>query len=126
MPYIVDTYAWIEYFRGTSKGMRIKDKIDAGDNITPTIVLAELKRKFVEWRRQDFEDKLAFIQENSQIVGLDEELAIMAGEIRAQKSVPNMGLVDCILLALARKFNMKVLTGDKHFKSLDEAEYIGD
>lgn len=126
MPYIVDTYAWLEYFRGTSTGMSIKDKIEAGDNITPTIVLAELKRKFVEWRRQDFDDKLAFIQENSQIVGLDGELAIMAGEIRAQKPVPNMGLVDCILLALARKFNVKVLTGDKHFKTLSEAEYIGD
>lgn len=126
MPYIVDTWAWTEYFEGTNKGISIKDKIEAGDNITPSIVLAELKRKFVEWHRQDFDDKLEFIKGNSQVVDLDEEVAIMAGEIRAQKPVPNMGLVDCILLALARKFNMKVLTGDEHFKTLSEAEYIGD
>jgi len=125
MPYIVDTYAWVEYFRGTSKGKSVKDKIESGDNVTPTIVLAELKRKFTEWRRLDFEDKLEFIRENSLILDLDEQAAILAGEIRAQKLVPNMGLVDCILLALSRIYSIKVLTGDEHFKTLSEAEFMG-
>jgi len=65
MPYIVDTYAWVEYFRGTAKGKGIRSKIESEDNITPTIVLAELKRKFTEWRRPDFADKLEFIRQNS-------------------------------------------------------------
>ena len=125
MPYIVDTYTWVEYFRGTSKGKNVKDKIESGDNVTPTVVLAELKRKFTEWHRQDFEDKLEFIRENSRILDLDEQTAILAGEIRAQKPVPNMGLVDCILLALSRIYSIKVLTGDEHFKTLSEAEFIG-
>ena len=56
---------------------------------------------------------------------LDEQTAILAGEIRAQKPVPNMGLVDCILLALARVYSVKVLTGDEHFRTLNEAEFIG-
>lgn len=126
MSYIVDTYAWIEYFRGTTKGRSIKDKIEAGNNITPTIVLAELKKKFTEWRRPDFEERLQFIRENSQIIDLDAQTAILAGEIRAQKPIPNMGLVDCILLALSRIYSIKVLTGDEHFRTLSEAEFIGD
>jgi len=125
MPCIVDTHAWVEYFRGTAKGKSIKDKIESGDNMTPTIVLAELKRKFTEWHRRDFEDRLEFIRENSQIIDLDEQTAILAGELRAQKPVPNMGLVDCILLALSRIYSIKVLTGDEHFKTLSEAEFIG-
>jgi predicted nucleic acid-binding protein len=125
MPYIVDTYAWVEYFRGTSKGKSIKDKIESRDNMTPTVVLAELKRKFTEWQRQDFQDRLEFIRDNSQIIDLDERTAILAGEIRAQKPVPNMGLVDCVLLALSRIYSVKVLTGDEHFRKLSEAEFIG-
>jgi len=56
---------------------------------------------------------------------VDEQAAILAGEIRAQKLVPNMGLVDCILLALSRIYSIKVLTGDAHFKTLSEAEFMG-
>jgi predicted nucleic acid-binding protein len=126
MPYIVDTYAWVEYFRGSEVGAKIKEKIESKGNITPTIVLAELSKKFVEWGRTDFGEKLRFIKYISQIEVLDEETALLAGEIRARRPVQGMGLIDCILLALARKYSIKVLTGDEHFRGLSEAEFIGD
>lgn len=122
--YIIDTYAWIEYFRGSMIGHKIMNIIENGGNITPTIVLAEMKRKFVEWRRVDFDEKLNFIRSKSDILPLDEETAILAGELRATIGIEGIGLVDCILLALAKIHEIKVLTGDEHFRGLEEAEFF--
>jgi predicted nucleic acid-binding protein len=42
---VYDTYAWIEYFLGTSKGAQVKKLLDKG-GYTPSIVLAEISRKY--------------------------------------------------------------------------------
>lgn len=125
MRYIIDTFAWIEYFKGTAIGTKIRDIIESGENVTPTIVLAELKNKFVEWKRTDFDEKLLFIKSNSEVIPLDEDVAILSGEIRATINIKGIGLIDCILIAMSRLYDLKVLTGDPHFKDLDEAEYLG-
>lgn len=126
MRYIIDTYAWVEYFKGTAIGRRIKDIIESDENITPTIVLAELKKKFTDWNRTDFDEKLLFIRSNSEVIPLNEDVAILSGEIRATINIENIGLVDCILIAMSRIYGLKVLTGDPHFQDLDEAKYLGD
>ncbi len=105
---------------------KIKDKIEAGGNITPTIVLAEMKKRFTDWGRNDFDEKLDFIRSKSVILPLDDTTAIEAGRIRSTIGVHGMGIVDCILLAASRLYGMKVLTGDPHFKNLREADYIGE
>ncbi len=125
MRYIIDTFAWVEYFKGTEIGVKIKDLIESGENVTPTIVLAELKKKFTEWNRIDFDKKLLFIKSNSEIIPLDEDVAISSGEIRATIDIAGIGLADCILIAMSRLYDLKVLTGDPHFKDLDEGEYLG-
>lgn len=122
--YIIDTYAWIEYLRGTEIGDRIRSKIDVGENITPTIVLGELKKKYVEENLEGFTEDLKIIKTKSRILPLDEQTAINAGEIRATINVSGIGIVDCILIALSRQLNFKVLTGDPHFQNLSEAEFI--
>jgi predicted nucleic acid-binding protein len=122
--YVVDTYAWIDYFRGVSSE-KLKTIIDTGGNITPTIVLAELKRKYVAEGLVNFTGDLDYIKRKSDIIELDENTAILAGEIRgAGPPQIGMGLVDCILLAFARTRGSKVLTGDKHFLGLPETELI--
>lgn len=60
------------------------------------------------------------------ITELDEKVAIEAGEIRATIGIKGISLVDCILIALARKYGLKLLSGDKHFKNMDDAIYIGE
>ncbi len=101
MRYIIDTFAWVEYFKGTEIGVKIKDLIESGENVTPTIVLAELKKKFTEWNRIDFDKKLLFIKSNSEIIPLDEDVAISSGEIRATIDIAGIGLADCILIAMS-------------------------
>ncbi|HUY69954.1 MAG TPA: PIN domain-containing protein [Candidatus Baltobacteraceae bacterium] len=125
MAVIIDTYAWMEYFRGSEAGRRVRGRIEEGRNITPTIVLAEISKRFTDLDRGDLKEKLAFIHSKSNILPLDQSTAIMAGQIRSTIGIKDMGLVDCILLAAARTHGIKVLTGDRHFRSLKEAEYFG-
>ena len=121
---VVDTYAWIEYFRGSNFGRAIKEEIEQNDNLTPTIVIAEISKVFTDLGRKDLEEKLDFIRSKSNVVDLDEATAISAGCIRSTMSHSGMGIVGCILLAVARSYSVKVLTGDKHFKNLKEAKYF--
>jgi len=68
-------------------------------------------------------ERLKFIRTKSTIVGLDDEIAEMAGTISAErrKKVKGWGLVDSVVLATARIRGVKVVTGDEHFKDLNEA-----
>jgi len=73
---------------------------------------------------QGFDHDLQLLKTKSSIQPLYEDTAKLAGEIRASIAVTGIGIVDCILIALARQTGMKVLTGDKHFVGLPEATMI--
>jgi predicted nucleic acid-binding protein len=124
-PYVVDTFAWIEYFHGTERGVRAQRYIEGGDLITPSIVIAEFTDKY---RREGIDptDRLTFIRTKSIIAGLDDQLAESAGEISAsrRKRVPGWGLADSVVLATARAAQTKVVTGDAHFTDVEEAVLI--
>lgn len=131
--YVVDSYAWIEYFRGTSAGVKAKRYIEEEDSATPTIVIAELSRKLlkeIEAGRETPEGRkarLEFIKTSTIIVNLTQDIAVLAGEIDVERKreVKGWGLADSIILATARKNKAKVVTGDKHFRDLvDEAIMI--
>lgn len=89
--FIIDSYAWIEYFRGSRRGKLAKDYIEVEDSVTPTIVIAELSRKFifeVLAKRETIEsriNKLNFIKTSTLVVELNEEIAILAGEIDIER-----------------------------------------
>jgi hypothetical protein len=40
--YVIDAYAWIEYFRASQYGEVAKEYIESADCVTPTIVVSEL------------------------------------------------------------------------------------
>jgi len=54
--YVIDSYAWIEYFRGTRAGVKARRYIEEENSATPTILIAELSRKLlkeIEARREN-------------------------------------------------------------------------
>ncbi len=125
---VVDTSAWMELFRGTRQGVKVRDHLlDAEALFTPIVVIAEFRKRYVELCLGDarFEEDLATIKGLGEVVELMEEDAIHAGEIRALRQDKKIGLIDCILIALARRLRGKVLTLDRDFKEIEEATYIG-
>ncbi len=123
--YVIDSFAWIEYFAGSKAGEFAKRHIESSDSITPTIVIAELSEKYARLK-QDFYNKLKFIMLKSRTIALSEDIAILAGTINMErkKQVGRWGLVDSIILATARLQNANVVTGDEHFRDLGEAIMI--
>jgi predicted nucleic acid-binding protein len=122
---VVDSFAWIEYFAGTKPGEKAARYIESGQAITPTIVVAELSAKYSSLQ-QDFASKLKFITLKSRIIALDEQIAVEAGAINVERKrkIARWGMVDSIILATARAQKASVLTGDEHFRDLEEERAI--
>jgi len=120
--YVIDSFAWIEYFGGTEKGGKIKQYIESGKAVTPTIVIAELSNKYSR-ENLEFGERLKFIKFNTRIVLLTEDIADKSGKINVErkKLVKDWPLADSIVLTTARELDAKIVTGDEHFKDLPEA-----
>ena len=59
----------------------------------------------------------------SLVVPVTEPVAILAGGFRSEGF--RDGTADCIIPATARSGGHRVVTGDAHFKGLDDAIFIG-
>ena len=134
MKTVIDTYAWIEFFSGTEKGLKVKDILENSEEIyTPGVVLAEIARKFFREGKENvfINSRLELITAASNITGIDAELAFEAAKCylelmeNARKSKLNTpSLFDAIILATCRSLESKVVTGDEHFRNLPETIWI--
>jgi predicted nucleic acid-binding protein len=131
---VADSYAWIEIFLGSAAGDEArKSMTEAEEVFTPDTVLAEIARKY---HREGITDdtirtRLASILEASEILRVDEEVALAAGkayrELESKARNENLrkpSLFDAIVLADARMQDAKVLTGDRHFMGLPETLWL--
>ena len=137
MRIVVDTYAWIELFMGSEKGEKVKKTIaDAGEVFVPDIVLAEIARKYIREgvvAEDVVMDRIKRITDIAGIVSIDDEIALLSAkaymELLEKSKAEKMqtpGLADGIVLAIARALKSKLLTGDKHFRGLQEVIWVGE
>ena len=124
--HVIDAYAWIEYLDGTDAGRRVSAVIENdGEMFTCAMTIAEVVSKVA---RKGMNVKTAYdvLLNNSQVVNADEELSLEAGllHFEMRKTLKDFGLADAYVLATARKFKSKILTGDPHFKNMKEAVLI--
>ncbi|TMI07821.1 type II toxin-antitoxin system VapC family toxin [Candidatus Bathyarchaeota archaeon] len=123
---VLDSFAWIEYFNGTSAGEKVQGFLETGRALTPAIVVAELSEKHKRLNRE-FGPKYDFMNARTSIVPLEEELARAAGELNFErkKRAKGWGMADSIVLATARRSKAIMVTGDPHFKDLaDETIFL--
>jgi predicted nucleic acid-binding protein len=128
MKYVIDSYAWIEYFMGTEAGEKSKPLIESSEEkITPTRCLAEVYAKTLKPDGQELAEKQrAFIKEKSALSSLDEATAVESAKIQTKlkKEIEGWGLADSIVYATALLKKAEVVTGDKHFKKLENVLFI--
>jgi predicted nucleic acid-binding protein len=124
--YVIDSHAWIEYFRGSVSGDKARNYIEGDSAATSVLSLAELKEKYLREKWASFDEDLSFMATRTSLVPVDRQIATLAGEINhKQKMVKRgWGMTDSIILATARTANAKVVTGDHHFDGLSEAIII--
>jgi len=114
---LLDTFAWIEFFNGTEKGLKVKQLLKENACFTSAICLAELS-EWIERNGLDRKEKMNAVKKLSSIIGLDEQTLELAGllKVKKRKTVKGFGMLDAIILATAKQYKLKIVTGDKHFK----------
>ena len=127
MIYVIDTFAWIEYFKGSKQGLIVKRLFGDGKNkfITMECCLSEL-RGFCLKNNMDFDRLYTIVNRNSIILPVMRDLWINAAKVRFElrKTIKNFGLIDSILVAKQQKLKCKIVSGDPHFKSLRNVIYL--
>ncbi len=134
MRIVVDSYAWIELFLGSSMGSRVRQLVEsAEDAYTPDSVLAELARKYFREGVSEklVRERLAAVQGASHVITIGPDLAVYASrayqelvERSKKRRLRSPGLFDGLVLGAARLKDAKVVTADPHFKDLPETIWI--
>jgi len=128
MKYVIDSYAWLEYFMGTKAGEKTKEVIEnSEEKLTPTICLSEVYSKTLKVDSPELAEKQkSFIKERSALVHLDELIAIESAKqnVKLRKEIAGWGLADSIVYATALVKKASVVTGDEHFRKLEHVVFI--
>lgn len=118
---MLDTYAWIEFFKGSKKGRKVEDVLKKERCYTSVVSLAEI----VEWcfknsLEQKIEEYIVKIKNGTIVIFLGDIISTLAGKLNYErkKKIKGWGMLDSFILASANLNNLKILTGDKHFKDL--------
>lgn len=134
MKIVVDSYAWIEIFSGNKIGAKAVDIMaEAGEVYTPSIVLAEVARKYIKenFKMEDVKARLEIIEDSSTLADIDTDVALASAEayielkdLSTRRGLSRPSLFDAIILAITRLQGAKILTGDEHFKELPETIWM--
>ncbi len=127
MRYIIDSYAWIEYFIGSKKGEILRKLLTEEKNqfLTAECCLAEINGWALR-NDKDFDILFKLIRANSDISQITEHDWIEAGKERFEqrKKQKDFGLIDAVLLIKQKEINCKIISGDKHFKNLKNIVFL--
>ena len=120
-----DTSAWVELFKGSTQGERVKKYITSEVCFTSALSLAEITSWALR-NKKDADYYLSIVREGTTITELSQKLFETAGKVHAQhkKAQPNFGMIDAILYVSAQKENETLLTTDHHFQGLKNVEML--
>jgi predicted nucleic acid-binding protein len=117
---IIDTSAWVEFFRATEKGKMVNGIVDSNPCFTSAISIAEIS----EWSEKEKKDRcaiLAGIKSLSTMIDLKEDILELAGilKIEKRKKIKDFGIIDAIVLATAKQYGLRIVAKDRHFVGED-------
>ena len=125
--YLIDTYAWVEYFIGSKKGEQVKKIIEDENNVifTPECCLAEIKGWAIR-ESMDFEELYSIIRKVSDIQCILTQDWLEAAMIRSElrKTKKGFGMIDALIIAQQKRIGCKVVSGDLHFEHLKDIIFI--
>lgn len=122
MTVLLDSWAWIEYIKGSSPGNAARKYIESNEEILiSTINISEIYRKLLSDMPQEADKLINFVINRSFTILLDIEIALNAAKIKHEKK---LGMADAIVLATARANDATIITGDDDFKDIDNVKMI--
>lgn len=123
MTVLIDSWAWIEYFKGSSFGIKAKEIIESGEKLLlSTINASEVYHFLLKHKSNEAEKLISFVLSSSFAIPLDTPIALKAAKIKFSQK---LHLADSIVMATAEENNATILTGDEDFKNIKNVIYIG-
>ena len=119
---LVDSSAWVEILLGsTVKGMKAKELVASEPVFTASISLAEISYWCYCNKRQPEED-LALVRNTSEgLLQTRPAIEKRAGQLKFELNNSlgirgrEIGLIDCLIMAVGEESVLSILTTDKHF-----------
>jgi len=118
---LLDSFAWIEYFRGSRRGAIVRDYVEGDEPLyTPSVCLTEIKSRYLR-DKKDPSTRIELIVERSIVVVLDRETALLAADVKQKHKLHT---IDAIIYATAQHKGLTLVTGDQHFRGIPNVEMI--
>ena len=118
---LLDSFAWIEYFMGSKRGINVRDYVDGDEPLyTPSVCLTEIKSRYLR-DKKDPTTRIQLIVDRSFILPLDKEIALLAADVKQKHGLHT---VDAVVYATAQQRGLTLITGDQHFKGMPNIEMI--
>ena len=123
MTVLIDSWAWIEYWKGGKLAQEAASYIDGEEeSVVSTINLAEVYL----WVARSYDnatadDKVATMEKRCHVVPVERNVAVEAAKIKRKEK---LGLADSLILATARQVGGRVVTGDSDMKDLRDVVFL--
>ena len=118
---MIDSGAWIEYFKGSIVGQKAKLYVEGSEEIIVSAMNMAEVHLFCLRNELAPNYYLNFILKTAFVVPVSLEIGI-AGAIT--KHINKMGMSDALILATARTHNARVITGDTDFNGVADVVVI--
>ncbi len=120
---LIDSWTWIEYWKGGKLAKAAAAYIEGDDeSVVSTVNISEV----YFWVARYYDEataveKLKTVEKRCSVVAVDKEIAIGAAKIKIECK---LGLADSLIMATARHLHGKVVTGDPDMKNLKDVIFL--
>lgn len=119
---VVDTSAWIEWFRGTSTGDILREHMPRSEEwVMPTMVQLELAKWLTRELGEDWSNRALSHSQTLVVAPLLTSTALLAAELSADHK---LSTADAVIYATAQERDADLLTCDAHFEGLPRVIYV--
>lgn len=123
---LLDTSCWVEYFKETEKGKKIKELMENQEILyTCPITIAEIS-VWCHKNNKSPEDFITLIKKLSIMLDISDDILAESGKIYHEErgKSSKIGLIDCIIYATAQVHGLSLLTKDEDFKNLKDVKIL--
>ena len=119
---VVDASGWLEYLADGPLAAQYEQYLRKSETvITPSIAITEVYQKVKKAKGTEVALSVIAQMEKTTVVALDEELALMAGDLALTHS---LALPQAIAYATALREKAQLITANPHLKGLDQITFL--
>lgn len=121
-PVLIDSWGWLEYMTEDKKADKFASYIEGPAAVyVPAIVMYEVYRKLLMSYEKMLAERFLSHAFRRVSIPLDEQLALAA----AAASIDHkLAMADAIIYAAAQMYGARLITSDRHFRSLPGVTFI--